>query len=293
MDNNSYDREKGITIVSYDPNKTWVREMNDQTVFCKRSSEKEMESIKCFSNLVKGKSISVFGEKFYFNIPRIFDWDAEQQVLSMEYCSGVNLEFILRDEKTYSYGVAILNELLSFMIENKYYWIDFAPRNVLVNGKVLTLVDFEKGFGAYDTRDYLRNHVYEEYGSFTFLEDRMYTPDDVFDVTDEEEEKIYKILEIGPKRIKAVAALLGYKDVLTRSEYLSIIKTFIVAEEPYKNGDDTVFPRVELEKVLKDKEVNPEAFVNYGRIVIDINKKKDNDFVKENKGIVLVRKDGE
>ena len=293
MDNNSYDREKGITIVSYDPNKTWVSEMNDQTVFCKRSSEKEMESIKYFSNLVKGKSISVFGEKFYFNIPRIFDWDEEQQVLSMEYCSGVNLEFILRNEKTYSYGVTILNELLSFMIENKYYWIDFAPRNVLVDGNVLTLVDFEKGFGAYDTRDYLRNHVYEEYGSFTFLKDRMYTPDDVFDVTDEEEEKIYKILEIGPKRIKAVAALLGYQDVLTRSEYLSIIKTFIVAEEPYENGDDIVFPRVELEKVLKDKEVNPEAFVNYGRIVIDINKKKDNDFVKENKGIVLVRKDGE
>lgn len=290
MINNSYNHEKDITIISYDPNKTWLEELNNQVVFRKQSSNKEKNSIELFSKKIENKSIFVFDKKFSLNIPKIYDWNKDNKVLTMEYCDGVNLEFLLRDTKTYDYGRAILDQLLKFMIDNKFYWVDFAPRNVLINDGKITLVDFEKGFEARDARDYLRNHVYEEYGSFTFLEDRMYNPDEVFDTTDEEEEYLYVISEIGPKRIKTVAGLLGYKEVLTREEYLSIIKMFIIAEEPYRNGDEVIFPRVELEKVLKDKETNPEAFVNYANIVIDINKNKGNEFVTKNSCSSLVRR---
>lgn len=290
MVDNSHNYEKDITIISYDPNKTWTEKINDQVVFCKRSSNKEKESIEYFSKILQNKKLHVFDKNFIFNIPKIYDWNEENEILTMEYCEGVNLEFILRNKETYKYGLVILNELLKFMINNKYYWIDFAPRNVLISDEQITLVDFEKGFHAKDTRDYLRNHVYEEYGSFTFVEDRMYTPDEVFDTTEEEEEHLYVISEIGPRRIKTVAGLLGYKDFLTKEEYLSIIKMFIIAEEPYKNEHETIFPRVELEKVLKDKEINPEAFINYAKIVIGINQDKNNKFVEKNSHSVLVRK---
>lgn len=290
MIDNSYNYEKNITIISYDPNKTWLEELNNRVVFRKQSSEKEKNNIELFAKQIENKNIFVFNKKFSLNIPKIYDWNKENQILTMEYCKGVNLEFLLRDTKTYNYGHTILDKLLKFMIDNKFYWVDFAPRNVLINDDKITLVDFEKGFEAKDTREYLRNHVYEEYGSFTFLEDRMYNPNEVFDTTDEEEEYSYAISKIGPRRIKTVARLLGYKEVLTRKEYLSIIKMFIIAEEPYRNGDEVIFPRVELEKVLKDKETNPEAFVNYANIVIDINKNKGNKFVTKSSGSSLVRK---
>ena len=290
MIDNSYNHEKDITIISYDPNKTWLEELNNQVVFRKQSSETEKNSIELFAKQLENKNLLVFDKKFGLNVPKIYDWNKDNKILTMEYCEGVNLEFLLRDTKTYDYGRTILDKLLKFMIDNKFYWVDFAPRNVLINDDKITLVDFEKGFEAKDTRDYLRNHVYEEYGSFTFLEDRMYNPDEVFDTTEEEEEYLYVISEIGPKRIKTVAGLLGYTETLTRKEYLSIIKMFIIAEEPYKDSDKVIFPRVELEKVLKDKETNPEAFINYANIIIDINKNKGNEFVTQSSSQLLVRR---
>ena len=110
-------------------------------------------------------------------------------------------------------------------------------------------------------------------------EDRMYMPDEVFDIN-KNSSIIHFIKDIGPKRIKAVADILGYKDFLTEYEYLQIIKTFIIAEIPIKQSNDYVFPRVYLEQILKDKMVNPQAFYNYGNEVLKINEERGNSFVK-------------
>lgn len=276
----NFDGDKIIT--SYDEKKVWVILHNNERLFCKQTKVNEVETNLVLAKELSNKKMSISGNEFELSVPLIHNWDDSKGVLMMEYCDGTNLEFILRNKKTYNFGVNILNELLKFFIENGIYWIDFAPRNILIKDNKINIVDFEKGLGFYnDIKDYLRNHVYEEYGSFSFLKDRIYMPNEIFDIELEDHKKSYYIQDIGPKRIKTIAKLLGYKDYLTQKEYLQIIKTFIIAEEPKIINDEFVFPRVILEQILKDKNTNPTAFENYALEVIKINKLAGNQFVKE------------
>lgn len=274
---NNFDGDK--TLTSYDEKKVWVIEDGSNSIFCKKSSMNELNTNLIFSEKLKNESIVVDNQKYKLNIPNIYDFNEFDGILKMEFCKGVNLEFLLRNKKTYKLGMKILNSLLKYMLDNNLQWIDFAPRNVLIDGNNLNLVDFEKGINNTDIFGYLRNHVYEEYGSFMLPEDRMYMPDEVFDIN-KNSSIIHFIKDIGPKRIKAVADILGYKDFLTEYEYLQIIKTFIIAEIPIKQSNDYVFPRVYLEQILKDKMVNPQAFYNYGNEVLKINEERGNSFVK-------------
>lgn len=278
---NNFDGNKIIT--SYDADKVWAATMsNGRKVFCKKKIAKEIETNMHFLSVLSGKKIYAFGMEFEISVPFIYDWNDETKVLTMEYCDGINLEFVLRNEETYNFGVKILNELLKLFIDEKIYWIDFAPRNVLLTSNKIKIVDFEKGLGLYSNEvEYLRNHVYEEYGSFSFMNDRMYMPDEIFDLNENEEEQNYYIPEIGPRRIKAVAKLLGYRNYLTKREYLQILKMFIIAEEPKMVFGKFIFPRVSLEKILKDKEINPVAFDNYALEVLRINQDTNNPFVKK------------
>lgn len=275
---NNFSDDKVIT--SYDETKVWIMDDGEKIILYKKSSEAELNTNLFLNNVLKGKIIVVEGEKFKINVPTVYEYD--NGILQMEYCNGENLEFILRNKSTYEVGSKILNALLMFMIDNNLQWIDFAPRNVLINGNQIYIVDFEKGISNSDILSYLRNHTYEEYGSFLFLKDRMYLPDQVFDIK-KETFGGYFIKDIRPKRIKAVADLLGYKDYLTMYEYLQIIKTFIIAEIPYDDKEKFIFPRVSLEQILKDKETNPQAFYNYGKEVIRINDRYGNSFVRERK----------
>lgn len=263
-------------ITSFDKNKIWLSNNNGNKIINKISSFNEVENNNIISKELRQLRLNVDSISYKITVPKIYDWDSDRKVLSMEYCDGKNLEFILRDKTTYLSGLKILNELLKILINEGIYWIDFAPRNVLVADEKIHIVDFEKGFGnpADGVKEFLRNHVYEEYGSFSFLEDRLYNPDEVFDVTSDESSKKYYIPNIGPKRIKAMAKLLGYKEWLTKEEYLFIIKMFIIAEQPEVKNGEFVFPRVYLEQILKDKNINPVAFDNYAKKVLEINESK-------------------
>lgn len=263
-------------ITSFDKNKIWLSDNNGNKIINKISSFNEVENNNIISKELSQLRLSVDSLNYGITVPKIYDWNDDTKVLSMEYCDGKNLEFILRDKTTYLKGLKILNELLKLLIYEGIYWIDFAPRNVLVEDDKLHIVDFEKGFGNLNdgVKEFLRNHVYEEYGSFSFLEDRLYTPDEVFNVTPDELQKNYYIPNIGPKRIKAMAKLLGYKEWLTKEEYLFIIKMFIIAEQPEVINGEFIFPRVYLEQILKDKNINPIAFDNYAKKVLEINELK-------------------
>ena len=274
----------GMKITSYDEKKVWIKDDGQNHLFCKYTTSTEVETNSMLSQSVLGQTISVSGVEHKIYLPRIYDWDDEKRILTMEYCKGKNLEFILRNKDTYNYGVTVLNKLLTLFIELGIYWIDFAPRNVLIEENKVCIVDFEKGIGYYNgIKQYLRNHVYEEYGSFSFIEDRMFTPDEVFELGQDEENKDVYIPSIGPKRIKAMAKLLGYDKHLSQREFLQIIKTFIIAEQPTINNGIFIFPRVYLEQILKDKNTNPSAFDNYALEVLKINIEKGNQFVKEYK----------
>lgn len=276
--------EGSKVITSFDKNKIWVSDNNGNKIINKISSFNEVENNNIISKELRQLRLNIDGISYKITVPKIYNWDSDRKVLSMEYCDGKNLEFILRDKNTYLSGLKILNELLKLLINEGIYWIDFAPRNVLVDDAKIHIVDFEKGFGNPNDgiKEFLRNHVYEEYGSFSFLEDRLYNPDEVFDVTSDELSKNYYIPNIGPKRIKAMAKLLGYKEWLTKEEYLSIIKMFIIAEQPQVKNGEFIFPRVYLEQILKDKNTNPVAFDNYAKKVLEINESKKVKIMRRN-----------
>ncbi len=222
---------------------------NGKKFFCKKTTLQELEANLLMAKNISSQKIVIANKEYTLAVPEIYNWDKD--VLMMDYFDGINLEFMSRNKEKYNFGIQILNELLKFFIYNNLYWIDFVPRNILINNNKINFVDFEKGIGQYSNiKEYLRNYVYEEYGSFSFLKDRIFTPDEIFDVSDEEVKLIHYVSDIGPKRIKAVAKILGIEEKLTHMEYLQIIKMFIIAEESKIINNNYTFPRIMLEKNL-------------------------------------------
>ena len=74
--------------------------------------------------------------------------------------------------------------------------------------------------------------------------------------------------DIQVKRIKSVAIALGYSDIISMETYLHIQKMIIKAEEPFYNGQSIIFPRIELAKMLENKEMNPSVYQKYANEIL-------------------------
>ena len=268
----------GKKIVSFDNNKTWVIEKEDKFVFCKKTNKSEDNTIKKISKILNESKILINDKEYFLYIPKVYNWDNNNKILYMQFCHGKNLEFILRDEKTHKLGCTILNEVLNFFIVNKIFWVDFAPRNILINNNKIILVDFEKGLSPKNTKvyDYLRNHVYEEYCLFLFENERIYSDDFVFKIRKSEENKIYNISEIKSIRIKEMAIKLGYNKQITNTEYIEILKIFILVEKPKIIDGSFYFPGVYLDNIITD---NNNLYINkYISKVLELYNKIDNNY---------------
>jgi len=246
----------GEAIVSFDPNKTWAINVKGKIIFCKRTIKNEIKNLKKIKKLLLKKEININNKKYEIFVPEIISWDIENDILYMQYCKGKNLEFYLRNKDTHTEGVEILNSLLKFLIDNKIYWIDFAPRNILIGDDKIYLVDFEKGIAPKNINvyNYLRNHVYEEYCLFLFKDERIFDLEFVFNIRDEEKESFYSLKDINSQRIKSIARHLGYDDILTSEEYLDILKMLILVEEPKLIRNKFFFSGVELDKIFIKKD---------------------------------------
>ena len=123
---------KNTQIVSYDSDKKGtIEEANNQRIIKK---------------LLTNKKITICGTKYTLTCPEIYS--VSDGVIEMEYFDGTNLELFLKDRSTRKMGVEFLNTLIKFFIDNKIYWVDFAPRNVLISSDTIVFVDFEKGIMA-------------------------------------------------------------------------------------------------------------------------------------------------
>ena len=157
---NFYNKE---FIVSFDQNKVWIENSNNINIFCKKTTKEEIKNIKKITKLLNNKKITINKKDYIFKIPEIIKWDNKKQILYSQYCDGTNLEFYLRSKKTHKKGVIILNELLKYFISNKYFWKDFAPRNIIIKNNIIYIVDFEKGINRkLNHKEYLRFNVLEE-----------------------------------------------------------------------------------------------------------------------------------
>lgn len=61
---------------------------------------------------------------------------------------------------------------------------------------------------------------------------------------------------------------LKYQQYNKMEEYLNIQKMILKAEEPFYNGTELVFPRVQLVKMLEDKSINPSVYQKYANEIL-------------------------
>lgn len=259
-------------IISLDPNKAWYEEIDGKPVFKKVSTESELRLLYFAQQffLEKNATITVGKRIFSIKVPQVYDWNSTTSTITMSFCKGENLECLLCESSTRPFAIEILQLMFKFILTNHFFWYDFAPRNILVDENTIYLVDFEKGVDTKipNLKKFLRNHVFEEYSSFLLKDERIFSADFVYSLYEGEKNIVIPLSKVKVKRFKAVAKELGFKHTLTLSQLLDVQKLIIHAEEPYVQGDEIVFPRIELVKMLEDKHTNPQVYETYAKVIV-------------------------
>ena len=268
----------GEYIVSYDKTKTWITNESGMPVFNKKTVFNELANLKLAKKMLEGYSILLDDKKYEIHVPNIISWDENNNILQLEYCDGMNLEFILRDSNTHNNGVLILNSILDLLITNKIYWSDFAPRNIILSENEIYVVDFEKGFMDVESRlvDVFRNHIYEEYCLFLFLNERKKYVDNIFNI-EPEKDYVMKLDDLKNDRIREIAKLLGYKENIFESDCLKILKMILEVEEPYIEDGKYIYPGVVLDKYMINN-VSDHPVLDYSKKLLELYKLKKNNF---------------
>lgn len=186
----------------------------------------------------------------------------------MEKCFGNNLEIMLRNSNMHNIGALYTNQIFDNFIKEKFYWKDFAPRNILISDDNISIVDFERGFENNDVKifDYLMDNVYEEYAAFLLPDERLYQFEDIIAKVDE---RSISMSKINSKRVRMILNRLGYETEVPFSIYILAVQMIIKFEEPYLKDNDIIYPIIDLEIYLKES--GYEKYVN--RIMGEYNEK--------------------
>lgn len=274
-----YEERKYMEIISFDEDRIQISTDNSTKYINKKTSQLEVENLKMAREYLNSKILNISNCEYSIEIPKIKYWDEEKNLVKMDFFDGNNLESMLRSGITRKEAIIFLNKLLEFILVNDFYWVDFSPRNILINksNKKICFVDFEKGLSFKNDNliDFFRNHVFEEYSSFLFLNERILNGKEIFKLRPEEEAITHGKDDIKIKRVKATANKLNYPDIITRNEFLEIYRMFLIAELPQKSNGNIIFPRVELEKILETKKTNPMAYDEYADRIIQLVKKRE------------------
>ena len=253
-------------IISFDSNKVWFEFKNGVKICKKRTIGKEIEALIQAKEYLKGKKINALGKEFRLSTPDIIDWERNTRILTMSFCEGENLESIICNSKTRGQGVELLREMLRFTLKNKFFWNDFAPRNIIVDdSNNIFIMDFEHGIGDKDIslEEFLRMRVYREYSSFLLPEERKLSIEKVFNLRNEEKNQVIDTNSCS-KRIIALAKLMGYYPTMTTQQSLDIQKKIIIAEQPYVKDRKINYPRIMVEKLLEEgKDSSFDAYAEF------------------------------
>ena len=204
---------------------------------------KASETLKTFS------PFSFQGKEYNICTPNVYDFSNGK--LTMERCFGDNLEILLRGSK-HSVNALLVNELLKYFIENKFFWKDFAPRNIMINDNYIYIMDFERGLvlGSININDYFANNVYEEYSAFLLPDERQISIDEALPLNINCEN--ISATGIESKRIKTILKQLGYTTSCSLKDYYEAVRMLINAETPFVSKGEIIFPLVELEDYIKE-----------------------------------------
>lgn len=243
-----------MQIISLDMDKVHKINYKGKTAIIKKSKETEVDSLKLAKEMLQNVTCIINGKKYNLNIPNVYEWNDINQTIIMEYCKGENLELIIRNNSTREYGVKSLHTLLNLILNNNFYWYDFAPRNILISENEITFVDFERGINPNENElQYLRGLVYEEYVAFLLPNERPILNERLFAIDKKDDYKI-NFDDIKSNRIKALLKKLNLNEKqINYSTYLHMWNLIVSAETPRKNGNTIIYPIVEMERDLADK----------------------------------------
>lgn len=234
--------------------------ISNKEIITKKSSFEEIKNIENARKFFKNKEIILNNKTYTFHLPHIYDY--QNNTIYMEFMKGHNLELALRENEKHKTAAQITSNLLQYLCDNKIYWGDFAPRNVLIdeaNNKI-NLCDFERGIkDNIPQKTYLQHFVYEEYAAFLLPRERTFseTIDKIFTV---DNIKSVQFREIKSNRVKhIIMAKHLAMNSLTNQTIANINKMIILAETPYLKQNNLIFPIIELE-TIKDKSY--ELFAN-------------------------------
>ncbi len=244
-----------MEVISLSKDKVYQIDYNGKKSYIKKTIYTEVQNIKRARNFLEQKNgIELNGKSYRIKVPKLYYWDSKKNFLIMEECIGDNVELMLRSLPKRKLGVQILYSIMKFILNQNFYWHDFAPRNILFNelASEITFVDFERGItldNNINKLNYFRENVYEEFVAFLLPDERPCSVDTIFSLHNEDDYHL-NINNIKSNRIRLLSKKLGYSNTILFSQYLQMIKMLIVAEEPFENCENIEFPIVELERIL-------------------------------------------
>lgn len=245
-------------IISLTKGRVGVIQRNNTSFVFKKTSRPE------YCNYMKAKhllsqhntTICICGKQYSLSLPTHIEWNNTHSTLLLDYIPGVNLEISLRDNCTYSFGAEVMKNILSFMTTIDFFWLDFAPRNIIISEQTreIFLVDFEKGFlsSYHSAYEYLAL-IMEEYSAFLLPVDNPYL-DDLDSLFHKNKDLLRVHLLRKSKRIAALINLLGKSQIDRADTDIAIYIALIRAQIPRKKRDSIQFPIVDWEQILLDND---------------------------------------
>lgn len=198
-----------MQVISMTEGKITQDYISSHKIIIKQSSFDEIKKIECARKILEKRKIKIGNEEFSFHLPKINGY--KNGKIQMEFLVGDNLEISLRSSEDREKAINTTNTLFQYFYDNKIYWGDFAPRNIIINKKnrIINLCDFERGiYSNFSGKEYLPNYAYEEYAAFLFPVERRFSEklNSIFTV---EEIIPVKISDIRSKRVKSIIKEIG------------------------------------------------------------------------------------
>ena len=232
-----------MKVISIDKKKICKIVYKSQICMNKKTTNIEINNMRIARDMLKNEKFTFLNITFSFYVPAEILWDDNSKNLVMEYCDGYNVELCLRRRKTHSYFAKLLDEIYKHFITIKFYWLDFAPRNIIIDfsKRQIAIIDFEKGF--LDKKS-LKRYIcltYEEYSAFLFQSEKSIQLDDFF---------LYLFYDyngtLASKRIDHLMQALNLPNILRLRKL--ILFEIVKIEMPCSIG---FYPIVYLERILK------------------------------------------
>lgn len=249
-------------VVSFDPQKVWIEEVNGVKCVVKKTNQLEVEMVQLVKRHLTLNNASSFfwgGTVFKVNIPDILSWDPDKKIMHQQYCKGNNVELLLRSmfgEERHRI-VSFLLDFMEWMRKNGMFWEGAAPRHLIVEelGKNLSLVDFERpiilqeySFSEEEFRVLLRGTVHEEFCAFLFEDEQKMLFANIWDDVSQG--------EVPTSSIRSVRQLILYEKFFGRPKGKVFMKQLALVQRfmsgivtPFLLDNSPFFPLVALDKI--------------------------------------------